>query len=82
MGAVGRGRADAIEDACQIIVDGLVTEEPLYPVRHHCLRVQVVLENLQAACCVSDFFRHPLQIYLFHVFSLMHNLDTYLAEDE
>ena len=82
MGAEGRGRANAIEEACQVVVDGLVTEEPLNPVRHHSLRVQVVLENLQAACCVLDFFRHPLQIYLFHVFSLMHNLDTYLAEDE
>ena len=82
MGAEGRGRANAIEEACQVVVDGLVTEEPLNPVRHHSLRVQVVLENLQAACWVLDFFRHPLQIYLFHVFSLMHNLDTNLAEDE
>ena len=82
MGAEGRGRANAIEEACQVVVDGLVTEEPLDPVRHHRLRVQVILDNLQASCCVLDFFGHHLQIHLFHVFSLMHNFDTDLAEDE
>ena len=78
----GGGGAEAIKDACQIIVDDLVSEEPLYPVKHDCLRVQVVFENLQAACCVSDFFTHPLKICFFHIFSLMHDLDTYPAQDE
>ena len=82
MEAEGRGGADAIKDACQIIIDDLVSEEPLYPVGHNCLRVQVVFENLQATCCVSNFFRHPLKIYFFHILSLVHNLDTYLAQDE
>ena len=59
-----------------------MTEEPLEPVSHHRLRVQVILDNLQASCCVLDFFGHHLHIHLFHVFSLMHNFDTDLAEDE
>ena len=63
-------------------VDDLVSEEPLYPVGHNCLRVQVVFENLQATCCVLNFSRHTLKIDFFLIFSLVQNLDSYLAQDE
>ena len=76
------GGAEAIKDACQVIIDNLVTEEPLYPIGHNCIRVQVAFENIQATCCVSNLSRHTLKIDFFLVFPLVQNLDSYLAQDE